>query len=121
MSLIKFTSKLSGFPRKGSFKATQTAIASKIQSDLRKKYRAGSDFNGAAWVPKKSPGKLLIDTGETLGTLKSASNIVSIAGKMIYHQDGTSRLPARPIIGISPEHEAIALKLVEERINQLFK
>jgi phage gpG-like protein len=111
---------MSGFPRKGSFRATQTEIASKIKSDLKRKYKDASDFNGAAWVPKKGSGQLLIDTGETYGSLTSASNTVSIAGKMIYHQDGTSKIPARPIIGVGKDQEDIAIKLVEERINELF-
>jgi hypothetical protein len=38
---------------------------------------------------------------------------------MIWHQDGTSRLPARPIIGVGSEQERIALEIATEAIEKL--
>ena len=109
--MIAFTSQLSGMPNLSSIKEIETEIAAKLAEDLQQKYQAESDFNGSPWVPKKGSGKLLVLTGATFGSLQSSGNVVSIAGMMIYHQDGTSRLPARPIIGVGSEQEKIALEI----------
>lgn len=118
--MITFSAQLQNFPKlKAIKKEVETQIAEAIAEDLAKKYVAGTDFNGSAWVPKKSPGQLLVDTGDTLSSLKNTKNVVQIAGQMIWHQDGTSRLPARPIIGVGSEQERIALEIATEAIEKL--
>lgn len=119
--MIGFTSTVSNFPSvSGVGKKIEQEVASKIAEDLISKYGASTDFSGNSWVPKKSPGQLLVDTGETLGSLKASGSIVEIAGQMIWHQDGTSRLPARPIIGVSSEQENIAEQIATEILEGLF-
>lgn len=119
--MIAFQAKLSGFPKLSDFKKVETKIAKKLAEDLKKKFKAGSDFNGSPWVPKKSPGQLLIDTGETFSSLQASGNTVQIAGKMIYHQDGTSRLPARPIIGVGSIQNTIAMTVAREELDKLLQ
>lgn len=119
--MIAFNAKLTGFPSLKDFKSVEKTIATKLAEDLQKKYKAESDFNGSPWVPKKGAGTLLIDTGETFGSLKSSGNTVQVAGKMIYHQDGTSRLPARPIIGVGSIQETIAMTVAREELDKILK
>jgi phage gpG-like protein len=119
--MIAFDAQLTNFPKFSGIKKIEQEIAQKIAEDLQNKYQSGSDFNGSPWVPKKGSGQLLVDTGETFGSLNSSGNIVEIAGKMIYHQDGTSRLPARPIIGVGSQQEEIALKIATEALENILK
>ena len=116
--MIAFTADLSNMPDFSSLKDISTEIASKIGEDLKQKYQAESDFNGSAWTPKKGSGKLLVLTGATFGSLESSDNIVSVAGMMIYHQDGTSRLPARQIIGVGADQEKIALDIATKALEK---
>lgn len=118
--MIGFSATLSNFPNIKSVKTQlESEIAEAIADDLARKYAAGTDFNGSPWVPKKGDGQLLVDTGDTLSSLKNTKNLVKIAGQMIWHQDGTSRLPARPIIGVGAEQEKIALEIATETIEKL--
>lgn len=119
--MIAFNAKLQGFPNLKSIKGIETTIAKKLAEDLKKKYKAESDFNGSPWVAKKGEGKLLIETGETFSSLQSSGNTVSVAGKMIYHQDGTSRLPARPIIGVGSIQNTIAMTVAREELDKILK
>lgn len=120
--MITLSAQLTNFPNlKSVKKEIESKVAEEIAEDLAKKFVAGTDFNGSPWVPKKSPGQLLVDTGDTLSSLKSSGNLVSIAGQMIWHQDGTSRLPARPIIGVGSEQERIALEIATETLEKLLK
>lgn len=119
--MIAFNAKITGLPKISDLKKIEKTIAKKLADDLKKKYRAGTDFNGSPWVPKKGSGRLLIETGETLGSLQSSGNTVQVAGKMIYHQDGTSRLPARPIIGVGSIQNTIAMTVAREELDKLLK
>lgn len=119
--MITFEARISGLPNISNLKKIEETIATKIADDLKKKYQAESDFNGSPWVAKKGSGKLLVLTGETFGSLTSRGNTVSIAGKMIYHQDGTSRLPARPIIGVGSTQNEIALTVAREELDRILK
>jgi hypothetical protein len=119
--MIGYTVDLKNFPNISSVKDNlESAIAVAIAEDLKSKYQAATDFSGNAWVPKKSPGQLLVDTGATLASLNASGNIIEIAGQMIWHQEGTSRLPARPIIGVSSEQEKIAEEKASEVLESLF-
>lgn len=119
--MIAFNAQVTKFPKLSGLKEMEQEIAQKIAEDLKDKYQSGSDFNGVPWVPKKGSGQLLVNTGETFGSLRNIENIVKIAGKMIYHQDGTSRLPARPIIGVGSQQEEIALEIATELLEKLLK
>lgn len=119
--MIAFNAQITGLPKVSELKKIEKTIAKKLADDLKQKYRAESDFNGSPWVPKKGSGRLLVETGETFGSLKSSGNTVSIAGKMIYHQDGTSRLPARPIIGVGSIQNTIAMTVAREELDRILK
>lgn len=119
--MIAFNAKITGLPKISDLKKIEKTIAKKLAEDLKKKYNAGTDFNGSPWVAKKGSGRLLIETGETLSSLKSSGNTVQVAGKMIYHQDGTSRLPARPIIGVGSIQNTIAMTVAREELDKLLQ
>lgn len=121
--MIGFTATTTNFPSISNVKSKiEEAIATAIAEDLQQKYQSASDFAGNSWVPKKGSGQLLVETGETFGTLQASGNIVEIAGKMQFHQEGTNRgLPARPIIGVSSDQERIAQEKGEEILESILK
>jgi len=83
--------------------------------------------DGAGWaalaastLAQKGGGKILQDSGALLGSIaiqgagsKQAYITSTGVAYAIYHQAGTSKMPAREFIGVSGRHEA--------RFSQIFK
>lgn len=79
-------------------------LAAETISLVQREFRSQSDPYGAAWAPLKArSGMILSDTGHLRGSVTVAGSSTEVrvvigASYGAYHQRGTRRMPARPIL-----------------------
>lgn len=90
-------------------------------------FASGGASSGGAWAPRKDGGAggILIRTGKLMGSLTGPS-IRNISARRMelgtavpyakYHQSGTSRMPARPVIRLTGANKASWTRLIHRYI-----
>jgi phage gpG-like protein len=118
--------RLSAVPSRAAKRA-----AAEIELRWLADWRAGKDPHGRAWKPlapatvrkRGSARPILIHTGAMIGTAtvrpagKSGLTITVAIPYSGYHQTGTSRMPARPVVpymGLPRSWDAIVRKAVKD-------
>jgi phage gpG-like protein len=94
-----------------------------LKADALEGFQTSSDPDKIAWRPlKRRRGKPLVKTGRLRGSISAViqGDAVSVFSGVPYagfHQLGTSRIPARPFLGVGsrvwPEVKRLALGHVE--------
>lgn len=111
-------------------------MGQQLVSDTKEGFFKEQDPDGIPWKPlKRRKGKILQDTGALRTSVTSRGGKGNIERKgptflewgtnieyAKYHQGGTSRIPARPFLGIGEELgeklEMIAADWVEEQVKR---
>jgi len=104
-------------------------VAASQETEVAIRFERGHGPDGVAWAPlrpstlkrRKSSGPPLTVTGALGGSITRAThNISSQVGTNYetarYHQDGTSRMKARPFIGWSADGQREAVDVLRARI-----
>ena len=93
--------------------APMRKAGSYMERETKLNFAKQSDPDGAPWAPlaastlrRKKSGAILRETGALAGsiTMTASSNQATVAvgtNYAIYHQSGTSKMPARKMIGIN--------------------
>jgi phage gpG-like protein len=109
-----------------------------LTAAVKENFAAGHDPEGRPWAPLKNPrgrrrgGKVLRDTGLLMASFGSGGHHVeafdrrgglvwgSNLDRAAWHQHGTRRMPARPMIGFTARiSEKVSLVVAEQVVKQL--
>ena len=134
MTAFKFTIKDIGTKEELDKLARRTAnlspamaqAAAYMERQTRLNFAKESDPDGAAWaglapstLRRKRSGAILRESGELVKSISSSSSdkqarVFSPGPDYnIYHQQGTSRMPARVFIGIGEQHKEPVIRIVK--------
>ncbi len=87
------------------FDAMLQELGSTMHAQTMENFDGSHDPGGAPWAPTKRGGQILVDTGALRGSIDFivGSDSVEVGSNVFYgafHQSGTSKMVARPFIGI---------------------
>ena len=136
-----FSSQIGGFTarllRLGAVpKAVVKGMEQVINDDLKKKFSSGEDAYGERWEPRKQEPKDGHPILNATGALERSRTVrISDDGEMVieyddfkanYHQQGTSKMVARPMLpttekGIPKEWSNLMLKGFKKAVEDVFK
>lgn len=104
-----------------------------IGKGIRERYDAEVTPDYAAWAPLKPStikrkggrGKILVQSGGLRGSIRVvginqyAVKVVAAEMPGKFHQNGTSRMVARPFMGISSQDETKVMNMMEQRLRAM--
>jgi phage gpG-like protein len=104
-----------------------------ISRGIKSRYDAGVDPDGGAWAPLKPStikrkggrGKILVMSGALRGSIhvvgvnQMAYKVVAADMPGQFHQGGTSKMVARPFMGISAQDKTQVLNMLRRRLRAL--
>lgn len=70
-----------------------------VRADIDRAIAEGRSVDGRKWLPKKDGGRALVNAAKAV-MVEARKNVIliTLTGPEVFHQFGTKRIPARPII-----------------------
>lgn len=108
-----------------------TECGAYMERETKLNIAKGQTYQGAAFAPlatstlqQKRSGRILQETGAMVSSITSrvSSNEVQVGpsiGYAIFHQFGTSKMPARPFVGIANRHHPKLQTIAKDYVKRL--
>ncbi len=103
-----------------------------MERETKQNITKGTTFDGQPFAPlaqstlrRKRSGRILQETGTMVNSISSKARgnraVVGPDGVKyaVYHQFGTSKMPARPFVGVAARHEPGLKKITDRYIQDL--
>lgn len=95
----------------------------KLEQQTVRHFDIGAGPDGP-WAPTQRGGQILVDTGRLRGSIQHmiGSNVIRVGTSVPYgryHQTGTSRMPKRAFIGVSPADRDELRAIIVEHLERL--
>lgn len=107
-----------------AFDDLMAEIGATAERQVAERFAGSHGPDGAAWAATKRGGQILVDTGALRGSIASSVGDDSVeigAGAFygLFHQEGTSKMVARPFLGFGDADWREIEEIVERALQNL--